>query len=195
MISNNPYLDIHQRKRNKSIDIHSILDRVAVMPLPDFKRVNTDLFSLTYGSLISQLLADLGNDVQVNEKLDSMGYNIGTRLINDFLSKTSTAKCRDIRDVADKIKLAFQMYLNVTPNIDDWSESGDEFTVNLYGNPLTEFVELPNSLQNITYLNIIPGIIRGSLEMVSINVRSYIIKDQLKGDKETAIKVCVIAKS
>lgn len=160
------------------------------MPPPiDTKKVNTDLFALTYGSMISQLLIDCENVDEVNKQLDRMGYNIGLRMIEDYLAKSSSPKCRDLKDVADKIQHAFQMYLNVTPGIDHWSQANDEFSLMLYSNPLTEFVELPDSLQTMNYLNILPGVIRGALEMVSIPVRAWIKSDHLKGDHETEIRV------
>lgn len=165
------------------------------MPLPtDPKKVNTDLFALTYGSIISQLLIDCEDVNEVNKQLDRMGYNVGLRLIEDYLAKSSSPRCKDLRDVADKIQHAFQLYLNVTPSIDNWSQVNDEFSVILYNNPLTEFVELPDSLQNMNYLNILPGIIRGALEMVSIPVKAYIKSDHLKGDNETEIRIQAITK-
>lgn len=164
------------------------------MPLPDTKKVNTDLFALTYGSIISQLLIDCDDVNDVNKQLDRMGYNVGLRLIEDYLAKSSSARCKDLRDVADKIQHAFQLYLNVMPSIDNWSQGNDEFSIILYNNPLTEFVELPDSLQNMNYLNILPGIIRGALEMVSIPVRAWIKSDHLKGDSETEIRIEAVIK-
>lgn len=164
------------------------------MPLPDAKKVNTDLFALTYGSIISQLLIDSENVDEVNKQLDRMGYNIGLRLIEDYLAKSNTPRCRDLKDVADKIQHAFQLYLNVMPSIDNWSQANDEFSIILYNNPLTEFVELPDSLQDMNYLNILPGVIRGALEMVSVPVRAWIKSDLLKGDSETEIRVQAISK-
>lgn len=160
----------------------------------DAKKVNTDLFALTYGSIISQLLIDCENVDEVNKQLDRMGYNIGLRLIEDFLAKSSSPRCRDLKDVADKIQHAFQLYLNVTPSVDHWSQTNDEFSIILYNNPLTEFVELPDSLQNMNYLNVLPGIIRGALEMVSIPVRAWIKSDHLKGDNETEIRIQAVNK-
>lgn len=158
-------------------------------PTIETRKVNTDLFALTYGSIISQLLIDCENVEDVNKQLDRMGYNIGLRLIEDYLAKSSTPRCRDFRDVADRIQHAFQMYLNVMPTVDHWSQANDEFSLILYNNPLTEFVELPDSLQNMNYLNVLPGIIRGALEMVSVPVRAWIKSDHLKGDHETEIRI------
>lgn len=161
--------------------------------MSDTKKVNTDLFSLTYGSMVSQLLIDCENVESVNKQLDTMGYNIGLRLIEDYLAKSSTPRCRDLKDVADKIQHAFQMYLNVTPSV-DWSQGNDGFSIIIYNNPLTECVELPDSLQDMNYLNLIPGVIRGALETVSLPVKTWIKKDHLRGDNETEIKVQPINK-
>ena len=60
------------------------------------------------------------------------------------------------------------MFLGVVASLEDWSPSLDEVSVVLIDNPLTEFVELPESLQSeLRYCNIICGVIRGALEMVS----------------------------
>lgn len=153
-------------------------------------KINMDLFSLTYGSVISQLIVDCDNNCdEINKQLDSMGYNIGVRLIEDFLAKSSNTRCRNSQDIAEKIQLAFQLYLSVTPKIDNWSEKNNEFSVILNQNPLTEFVELPDTMQNMSYLNILPGVIRGALEMVSVSSNVYITRDQLRGDDDTEIRV------
>lgn len=163
------------------------------MPLPtDQKKINSDLFVLTYGAMISQLLIDCDNVDQVNSQLDKMGHNIGLRLIDDYLAKSSTGKCKDLKDVSEKLQQAFQMYLNVVPSVDNWSPNGDEFSLILYQNPLTEHIELPDSLQNLSCSAIYPGVIRGVLEMVAIPARVWIQRDQLKGDSETEIRVQVV---
>ena len=81
--------------------------------LSDPKKVSGELFSLTYGALVAQILKDYENVDDVNKQLEKMGYNIGIRLVEDFLSRTNSAKCSDFRDVADKIQLGFKMFLNI----------------------------------------------------------------------------------
>ena len=49
---------------------------VGVMPS---ERINAEIFTLTYGSLVRQLVTDLEDMHEVNKELDKMGYNIGTR--------------------------------------------------------------------------------------------------------------------
>lgn len=76
------------------------------------------------------------------------GYNIGIRLIEDFLAKTSTPRCMDMKDVADKIQSGFKLYFGTAVSISKWSRSNDEFSLIIDSNPLTEFVELPDHLRN-----------------------------------------------
>ena len=74
-----------------------------------------------------------------------MGYNIGIRLVEDFLARTGGSKCTDLRDTAEKIQLAFKMFLNISPTISGWSATTDEFSLIFDTNPVAEFVELPDN--------------------------------------------------
>ncbi|XP_038117723.1 trafficking protein particle complex subunit 3 isoform X2 [Culex quinquefasciatus] len=155
----------------------------------DTKKVNSELLTLTYGALVSQMLRDFENVEDVNKQLERIGYNMGMRLIEDFLSRTSSPRCLDMRETADKIQLAFRMYLNVQPTISNWAAAGDEFSLVFDNNPLTEFVELPQDYQQLRYSAIICGCIRGALEMVQLEVQCRFTQDQLKGDASTEIRV------
>lgn len=76
-------------------------------------KVNAELVTLTYGTIVTQLCADYESDyVQVNQQLDKMGYNIGMRLIEDFLSKSNIPRCGNFRETADMISKVSQ---NVRP--------------------------------------------------------------------------------
>lgn len=127
---------------------------------------NSELFTLTYGALVSQLLKDYESPEDVNRQLDRMGYNIGVRIIEDFLARTSTPRCTDMRDTAEKIQSGFKMYLGVSPTVTSWSSASDEFSLLFDQNPMTEFVEIPESCLNLKYCNLLCGIIRGACEMV-----------------------------
>jgi hypothetical protein len=59
--------------------------------------------------------------------------------------------------------------LGITPTVTNVSPDGKEFSLILEDNPLSEFVELPEDGKNLYYCNIICGILRGALEMVSMN--------------------------
>jgi hypothetical protein len=60
--------------------------------------------TLTYGTIVAQLCQDYDSNYQdVNKQLDKMGYNIGMRLIEDFLAKSGVGRCANFRDTADMI--------------------------------------------------------------------------------------------
>ena len=67
------------------------------------------------------------------------------------------------------------MFLGMSPNISNWNAAGDEFSLILESNPLTEFVELPENHPNLKYSSILCGAIRGALEMV---IDEFIIYSQ-----------------
>lgn len=68
------------------------------------EKVNAELVTLTYGTMVVQLCNDYDFDYpEVNKQLDKMGYNIGMRLIEDFLAKSNTGRCGSFRDTAEVI--------------------------------------------------------------------------------------------
>jgi hypothetical protein len=68
-------------------------------------KVNAELVTLTYGTIVAQLCRDYESDyVEVNKQLDKMGYNIGLRLIEDYLAKSNTMRrCSNFRETAEMI--------------------------------------------------------------------------------------------
>ncbi|XP_059471254.1 trafficking protein particle complex subunit 3 [Neocloeon triangulifer] len=160
----------------------------------DAKKVNSELFTLTYGALVTQLIRDLDTVEEVNKQLERMGYNIGVRLIEDFLARSGSGRCFDFRDTAEKIQLATRMFLGVNPIISNWSPSSDEFSLILDSNPITDFVELPDSHLGLKYSNMLTGVIRGACEMVQLEVACWFVQDQLKGDSSTEIRVKLLRK-
>ncbi|CAF1464218.1 unnamed protein product [Rotaria socialis] len=163
----------------------------------DTRRVTQELFTLTYGAFVAQILHDYEHVDEVNKQLDKIGYNIGVRLIDDFLARNPTVgRCNDFRETADILsKQGFKTYLGIAPSITNWSPAGDEFSLLLDGNPLTEFVELPEGPgQKLSYNQIICGAIRGALEMVQLEVECRFVQDQLKGDNTTELRVKFLKK-
>jgi len=67
------------------------------------EKINAELFSLTYGSVVTQLIKDYEDYNEVNKQLEKMGYNIGCRLIEDFLAKTNIPRCKDFKETAEVI--------------------------------------------------------------------------------------------
>jgi trafficking protein particle complex subunit 3 len=114
-----------------------------------------------------------------------MGYNIGMRLIEDFLAKSNATRCGNFRETADMIsrvsrnewprakayiaKVGFKMFLNITPTVTNWTSDNKSFSLLFEENPLADFVELPDdgkAQDELWFSNILCGVLRGALEMV-----------------------------
>eukprot|EP00397_Hematodinium_sp_SG-2012_P025080 GEMP01026173.1.p1 GENE.GEMP01026173.1~~GEMP01026173.1.p1 ORF type:complete len:129 (+),score=21.21 GEMP01026173.1:58-387(+) len=63
------------------------------------EKVSSELLALMYGSLVTQLVKDNGDDIEgVNAQLDKMGMNIGLRMADEFFAKSGISYCQDFRD-------------------------------------------------------------------------------------------------
>lgn len=155
------------------------------------EKINSELFIMTYGILVTQLCSDLNNQYpEINENLFNMGYNIGVRLIEDFLAKTALPRCNNLNMMSEVItKLAFKIFLNITPQINNLTT--DSFNIILTENPLIQFVELPNqdAKRQLWYSNIICGVLKGALQMVQMDCDVAFVSDVLRGDQTTEIKI------
>lgn len=147
------------------------------------EKVNSELLSLTYGALVSQLLKDLELVDEVNEQLEKMGYNIGIRLIEEFLAKSEISFCESFEETVEVIaKVAFKMFLGISGTVSCVNKEENIYSIVFDANPLCDFVELPKSLSSLNYSSLLCGIIKGSLEQIRIKVNCYFVKDMLKGD-------------
>jgi hypothetical protein len=159
------------------------------------EKINAELFAFTYGSLVVKLIKELDSLSKVNETLETMGFNIGKRLIDDFLSKNEV-NCDKLQETADTIaKIGFKVYLGISCEVANWTEDSreypKEFSLVITENPMTEFVELREDYRELSYCNLICGVIRGCLQMLKFESKVFIVKDTLKGDEITEIRVVV----
>ncbi len=86
------------------------------------------------------------------------------------------------------------MFLGITAEVVGWTEasttsSGTGFSLILTDNPFSEFVELPPAYANLHYSNLLAGVIKGALEMVQLQVDCRFVKDILRGDETTELRV------
>ncbi|KIX06440.1 uncharacterized protein Z518_04416 [Rhinocladiella mackenziei CBS 650.93] len=160
-------------------------------------KVNAELVTLTYGTIVAQLCTDYDYDyAQVNQQLDKMGYNIGMRLIEDFLAKSNTGRCGNFRDTAEIIsKVGFKIFLNITPTVTNWTADNKQFSLLFDENPLADFVELPDdgrAQDELWFSNILCGVLRGALEMVQMSIEARFVSDVLRGSDVTEMRVTLI---
>ena len=153
-------------------------------------KVNAELFTLTYGAVVTQLVKDYEDVDEVNRQLDTMGYNIGMRIIDEFLAKSQVSRCASFKDTAENIaQVAFKMFLGITADVTGWNTDFTAFSLVIADNPLSEFAELPPALSGLYYSNMLCGIIRGALEMVQMKVDVRFIQDVLHSDAANEIRV------
>jgi hypothetical protein len=167
-------------------------------------KANAELFALTYGSLVTELVRDYEDPIEVNAQLDRIGHSIGVRCVDELLSKADVSglgvatQCQNLRDTAETVaKVGFKMFLGIQAEVGGFSQDQRSFSIYIQDNPLSTFVELPpgdeqsggDDLRKLKYSNVYCGVIRGALEQVNLKVECNIVRDTLKGDEVNEIRV------
>lgn len=168
---------------------------MANKPKADFlsrvDKMNTELLSLTYGALIVRLIKDYEKPEEINEQLEKMGYNIGIRMIDDFLAKACLPPPKTFKEAVEIIQSkALPYYLNIKAEM----MPGDhkEFCLTFQDNILNDFVELPEKYHDLWYSNLICGVLRGAFEAINIRIECKYNKDTLRGHDSNEIKIKLI---
>lgn len=153
---------------------------------------------------MSKLLRETNDtDVdEVNRALETMGYNMGTRMVDEFFARqppSSQAPCPNFKYMTDVVsKQALKMFLNMVAETRNVDKDGRVCDFIFKENPLAEYVVIPPVCRESTklwYSNVYCGILRGALEMINITVKATFISDQLLGDNDTIIRVELVKNS
>ena len=169
--------------------------------LNQVEKMNSEFLTLTYGSLMVRLIKDYEKPEEINDQLEKMGYNIGIRLIDDFLAKSCIEPPKTFDEAINIItNTALTFYLGIGAkseliksdnNIID-SNQQYEYKIYFTDNPLNDYVELPDKFKGLWYSNMICGVIRGALEAINIKVECKYTKDTLKGNEKNEITIKLI---
>ncbi len=169
-------------KRNKGIDA-IFMER---------KKNRVELLTFMYGSLLVRLTKDIKDIDELNKKIESIGYEMGKRLVDDLIDDFQLGL-----DVSDQNKLMERLinqlteyYLGIIGTYNQVSEK--EYHLIFPENPISFYVELPESLSNLCYSNIICGILRGMLEISGFEVQCEFVKDKMKGDEVNDLKITLV---
>ncbi|KAA0171225.1 hypothetical protein FNF27_06344 [Cafeteria roenbergensis] len=173
--------------------------------------VSLDLFVMTYGAIVSQMMSSFEDPARVNTELAKLGDTIGSRIADDFLSKAEGVRCRSFREAMTVIaKNAFPTYLGVAADPEFSftrapaaggtaatecsapAEGGRELeccTLTMEDNPLARWVELPEGAEDLRFSNLLCGVIQGAMAAIMYKVEATFSEDTLRGDARNRIKV------
>ena len=77
--------------------------------------LKSEVLSLTYGCLVRQIIEDCENDIAAaNIEIEQVGYNIGYRMIDLFLARTTNMDdqpCGSFKGVMERVIQGFKFAL------------------------------------------------------------------------------------
>ena len=118
-----------------------------------------------------------GDPEAANKLLEQIGFNIGNRLIDEYLAKNEGERCKSFKDISQNLAVGLKMFLGIESKLIQKNEQ--EFVIVFVDNPLTENVTLPAKFRGLMYSNVICGAIRGACEAINIRVKCYFVNDRL----------------
>jgi hypothetical protein len=156
------------------------------------KQNKVELLTFMYGSLLVRLTKDIKDINELNKKIESIGYEMGKRLVDDLIDDFQRGlDTSDQNKLMEKlIRQLTQYYLGI---IGTYNQVGEkEFHLIFPENPISFYVELPESLEGLLYSNIICGMLRGMLEISGFEVTCEFVKDKMKGDDINDLKITLV---
>lgn len=146
---------------------------------------------------------------EANTALEALGFNMGTRIVDEFMARSGAGRCHSFEETAEVRKekrgkgkkelnpgqvlarTGFKMFLGTAATVvaSSWSADRSSFALALDENPLTAFVELPEEQRKLKYSNVLCGVVRGALEMLQMRVECELVRDAAWGDDTTEIRV------
>jgi hypothetical protein len=172
-------------------------------------KANAELFALTYGALVGELVRDLESADEIQQQLDTMGHSIGIRCIEELLAKLmmennsnngsgGVSSSPNFVESAELVKLTFRMFLGVVAESTPVADKPEAaYTCTFAENPLALFVELPSAEDGplsasggrLEYSQLLCGLIRGVLEMLQFDVTCRMTASVLAGDDTNTMLV------
>jgi hypothetical protein len=161
-----------------------------------------ELFALTYGALVGELLRDLEKPDLIGAELDRMGHSMGLRGMEEMLASQSlaspdlsvvagivggSASASSFGETAPVLQAALKMFFGITA--DEARSAPDSYSLLFVDNPFTLFVELPDECTDLEYCSLLAGWCRGCLEILQMDCSCSMRQSVLKGDAVNEIHV------
>jgi trafficking protein particle complex subunit 3 len=160
-------------------------------------KASVELFALTYGALVGELLRDLEKSDLISTELDRMGHSMGLRGMEELLA-TQQQQSPDLNaaiavgntsfpETAPVLQTALKMFFGVST--DEAHSTPDSYSLLFVDNPFTLFVELPDDCANLEYCALLTGWCRGCLEVLQMDCACEMKQSVLRGDAVNEISV------
>uniref|UniRef100_A0A7S2K8C0 Trafficking protein particle complex subunit n=1 Tax=Leptocylindrus danicus TaxID=163516 RepID=A0A7S2K8C0_9STRA len=108
-------------------------------------KANAELFALTYGSLVTEIIRDLGEDntAEINAQLDKIGYSIGVRCVDEYLARLDAALPSNFNMGTSGSASASHVNHHGKMDIDDLNTIGNMDSGSAHHSSSTSFGALP----------------------------------------------------
>ena len=158
-------------------------------------KTSSELFALTYGALVGELLRDLETPDLITTELDKMGHSMGLRAMEELLSQAPDCNATTFMDTSSVLQCALRMFFGMSADVSNLTATS--YSLLFVDNPLTLFVELPDddpttatsSSSDLEYCALLTGWCRGCLEVLQMDCSCQFAQSALKGDAVNEISV------